>query len=97
MRLRLSQAPDLFHATQVIPLNVPQAANINTIHDVVPLLLPCTTLEDKKFFLSAVRYLCRKADHIVTVSESSKADIVALTGIPERGITNTYQAVTLSR
>src|SRR5215831_3605268 len=94
-RLRLSQAPDLFHATQMIPLKVPRAANIYTIHDVVPLRLPYTTLDDKKFFLSAVRYLCRTADHIVTVSESSKADIIALTGIPERRITNTYQAVTI--
>jgi glycosyltransferase involved in cell wall biosynthesis len=94
-RLRLSQAPDLFHATQVIPLKVPRAANIYTIHDVVPLLLPYSTLDDKKFFLSAVRYLCKNADHIVTVSESSKADIITLTGIPERRITNTYQTVTI--
>jgi glycosyltransferase involved in cell wall biosynthesis len=94
-QLRLSQAPDLFHATQVIPLKVPRAANIYTIHDVVPLLLPYSTLDDKKFFLSAVRYLCKKADHIVTVSESSKGDIITLTGIPERRITNTYQAVTI--
>jgi glycosyltransferase involved in cell wall biosynthesis len=94
-RLRLPQVPDLFHATQMIPLQVPQAANIYTIHDIVPLLMPYTTLDDKKFFLSAVRYLCSKADHIVTVSERSKADIVALTGIPERRITNTYQAVTI--
>jgi glycosyltransferase involved in cell wall biosynthesis len=79
----------------MVPLKVPQAANIYTIHDIVPLLMPYTTLDDKKFFLSAVRYLCKKADHIVTVSESSKADIIALTGISERRITNTYQAVTI--
>jgi glycosyltransferase involved in cell wall biosynthesis len=94
-RLRLPGSPDLFHATQMIPLKAPGAANIYTIHDIVPLLMPYTTLDDKKFFLSAVRYLCRVADHIVTVSESSKADIIALTGIPERRITNTYQAVTI--
>jgi len=94
-RLRLPQVPDLFHASQMVPLKVPRTPNIYTIHDLVPLLLPYTTLHDKKFFLSAVRYLCKKADHIVTVSESSKADIMALTGIPERRITNTYQAVTI--
>jgi glycosyltransferase involved in cell wall biosynthesis len=94
-RLKLPKSPDLFHATQMIPLKVPQAANIYTIHDIVPLRMPYTTLDDKKFFLSAVRYLCKKADHIVTVSESSKADIIALTGIPERRITNTYQAVSM--
>lgn len=52
---------------------------------------------NKKFFLSAVSYLCRNADHIVTVSESSKADIIALTGIPERRITNTYQTVSMPK
>jgi glycosyltransferase involved in cell wall biosynthesis len=96
-RLRLPQIPDLFHATQMIPLKVAQAANIYTIHDVVPLVMPNTTLDDKKFFLSAVRHLCMKADHIVTVSESSKADIMSLTGIPERRITNTYQSATVSK
>jgi glycosyltransferase involved in cell wall biosynthesis len=85
----------LFHATQVIPLRVPGAANIYTIHDIVPLLLPYTTLDDKKFFLTLVRHLCKTADHIVTVSESAKADIISLTGIPESRITNTYQAVTI--
>jgi len=96
-RLRLPQLPDLFHTTQMIPLKVPRAANIYTIHDIVPLRMPYTTLDDKKFFLSAVRYLCRKADHIVTVSESSKADIIALTGISEHRITNTYQAVSIPK
>ncbi len=94
-RVGVAERYDLFHATQVVPLRVPGAANIYTIHDIVPLRLPYTTLDDKKFFLSAVRYLCRTADHIVTVSESSKADIMSLTGIPESRITNTYQAVTI--
>jgi len=94
-RLRLPEKPDLFHATQMIPLKVPKAANIYTIHDLVPILLPYTTLDDKRFFLSAVRHLCKTADHIVTVSEKSKADIIALTGISESRITNTYQAVSI--
>jgi glycosyltransferase involved in cell wall biosynthesis len=57
--------------------------------------MPYTTLDDKRFFLSAVRHLCNTADHIVTVSEKSKADIVALTGMSEHRITNTYQAVSV--
>jgi glycosyltransferase involved in cell wall biosynthesis len=39
------------------------------------------------------RMLGRKADHIVTVSEASKRDIVNLLGVPEERVTNTYQAV----
>jgi len=95
-RLRIpGRGPDLFHATQMIPLRVAGAANIYTIHDLVPILLPYTTLDDKRFFLSAVRHLCKKADHIVTVSERSKADIIALTGMDEKRITNTFQAVSI--
>jgi glycosyltransferase involved in cell wall biosynthesis len=94
-RVNVPKDFSLFHATQLVPLRVPGAANIYTIHDIVPLLLPYTTLDDKKFFLSLVRHLCRTADHIVTVSESAKADIMSLTGIPESRITNTYQAVAI--
>lgn len=94
-RVNVSDDYSLFHATQVAPLRLPKSANIYTIHDIVPLILPYTTLDDKKFFLSLVRHLCSTADHIVTVSESAKADIVSLTGIPESRITNTYQAVTI--
>ena len=94
-RLRISDTPDLFHATQMIPLKVPKVPNIYTIHDLVPILLPYSTLDDKRFFLSAVRYLCKTADHIVTVSERSKADIMTLTGISEDRITNTYQGVSV--
>lgn len=94
-RVSVSDKYSLFHATQVVPLRLPGSANIYTIHDIVPLVLPYTTLDDKKFFLSLVRHLCETADHIVTVSESAKADIISLTGIPEKRITNTYQAVTI--
>lgn len=95
-RVRIpGRAPHLFHATQMVPLKVVGAANIYTIHDLVPILLPYSTLDDKRFFLSAVRHLCKKADHIVTVSEKSKADIIALTGIEEKRITNTFQAVSI--
>lgn len=91
----IDRSPDLFHATQMVPLRVAGAANVYTIHDLVPVLLPYTTLDDKRFFLSAVRHLCKAADHIITVSEKSKADIIALTGIEEGRITNTYQAVSI--
>ncbi|MBJ7442319.1 MAG: hypothetical protein JHD35_25330, partial [Sphingopyxis sp.] len=36
-RVGVAERYDLFHATQVVPLRVPGAANIYTIHDIVPL------------------------------------------------------------
>jgi glycosyltransferase involved in cell wall biosynthesis len=91
--LKLDTKPDLFHATQPIPLRVQGCPNIYTIHDLVPLRLPYATLDDKKYFLQLTRHLARTADHIVTVSEHSKRDIVELLKVPEDRVTNTYQSV----
>jgi glycosyltransferase involved in cell wall biosynthesis len=52
-------------------------------------------LDNKKLFLQLVRHLCRKADHIVTVSEFSRQEIIRFVGISEKRITNTYQSVHL--
>ncbi len=93
--VKLAKPPDLFHLTFPTPLRTRGCPNIYTIHDIVPLRLPQTTLDDKKVFLRIVRDLCRHADHIVTVSEFSKQDIVRFFGLPESRITNTYQSVEL--
>src|SRR5271165_5972745 len=93
--VKLCEAPSLFHMTFPTPLKTRGCPNIYTIHDIVPLRLPQTTLDNKKLFLELVRHLCRKADHIVTVSEFSRQDIIRFVGIPEKRITNTYQCVHL--
>ena len=91
--LRIKEQTDIFHATQAIPLRVPGAINVYTIHDIVPLRLPYTTLDNKKVFLKTLREVCRRADHIVTVSEHTRRDILSVVDIPESKITNTYQTV----
>lgn len=93
LRLKANTKADIFHATQPMPLRVAGCPNIYTIHDLVPLRLPYATLDTKKHFLRLVRHLARTADHIVTVSEHSKRDIVQLLDIPEYRVTNTYQTV----
>ena len=92
-RLRHSEQLDIFHATHAVPLYAPRAANIYTIHDIVPLRLPYTTRDNKKVFLETLREICRRADHVVTVSEHSRRDILSIVDIPEHKITNTYQSV----
>ncbi len=94
-QIRLPQTPSLFHLSYPTPLSVRNCPNIYTIHDIVPLRLPQATLDDKKFYLRLLRHLCAKADHIVTVSEFSRRDIIEFTGISEDRITNTYQSVHL--
>jgi glycosyltransferase involved in cell wall biosynthesis len=86
---------DLAHWTYPLPIEVKGAANIYTMHDLVPLRLPYTTLDNKRAYLKLVKQIASRADHIVTVSESSKRDIMELLGVPEDRITNTYQSVAL--
>jgi len=93
--VRVGPAPALMHWTYPMALRVPGARNIVTIHDLVPLRLPFTTLDNKRRHLRLVRALARQADHVVTVSEASRRDIVDLLGVPEDRVTNTYQAVTV--
>ncbi|MDZ4840769.1 MAG: glycosyltransferase family 1 protein [Hyphomicrobium aestuarii] len=95
LTVRLDSNASLFHATHATPLRIASMANIYTIHDIVPLRAPTLTLDNKKIFRATVTSLCRTADHIVTVSEFSRRDIIALTGIEENRITNTYQSVEL--
>lgn len=87
--------PDIMHWTYPLPIRLRNTKNIYTIHDLVPLRLPYTTLDNRKYYLSLIKSLLKRADHIVTVSESSKRDIVDIFGYPEEKITNTYQAVSI--
>ena len=95
-RVRVPTTPALFHATHPLPVQVQGCPNIVTIHDLVPLRLPYMTLDNKRYIFRLLQALVARADHIVTVSEYSRRDIMALFGVPEHRITNTYQAVTLS-
>ena len=93
--VRMPDKPDLVHWTYPIPLSVSDRPNIYTLHDVVPLRLPYTTLDHKRRYLQLLQQLDRKAAHFVTVSESSKRDLVELVGIAPERITNTYQSVSI--
>ena len=90
--LSFDTPPDILHCTYQMPLRAKRARNVYTIHDLVPLRLPYTTLDNKRFTYRLLRKIAAEADHIVTVSENSKRDIVQLLGVDERRVTNTYEA-----
>jgi glycosyltransferase involved in cell wall biosynthesis len=96
-KLNIDTPIDIFHATHLTPMMVPKARNICTIHDVIPVRLPRATRDNKKFFLNALRTVCREFDQIVTVSEQSKKDILSLCPISDEKITVTYQASAIPR
>jgi glycosyltransferase involved in cell wall biosynthesis len=94
-RITMPRKPDLCHWTYPLPVRVPGVPNIYTLHDLVPLRLPYTTLDRKAHYLRLVQWICHTADHIVTVSENSKRDIVELLRMDPERVTNTYEAVTI--
>ena len=95
VKLRLPETPALFHATHPLPIEVTGCPNIVTIHDLVPLRLPYMTLDNKRYFYRLIKNHLQRADHIVTVSEYSRQDIISLFGVPEKRISNSYQAVSI--
>lgn len=91
--MKFEVQPDLLHCTYPLPVTAKGALNIYTIHDLVPLRLPYLTEDDKRYHYKMLRSLVKRADHIVTVSETSRADIIRVLGVEEARVTNTYQAV----
>jgi glycosyltransferase involved in cell wall biosynthesis len=85
--------PDILHCTYQLPLRSKSACNIYTIHDLVPLRLPFATLDNKRQMFRLLKKIAAEADHIVTVSENSKRDIIEFLQVDEKRVTNTYQAV----
>lgn len=90
-----SPAPSVAHWTTLMPVHARNAPNIYTIHDLIPLRLPHTTLNNKPLFLDMCREVARRADHIAVVSEATRQDVIRMLGVPEDRVTNTYQAVSL--
>src|SRR5216684_685188 len=81
---------DLLHAQYLLPHHL-RCRTVLTVHDVIYERFP-------EFFTKAdlyrnkigVPWSCRRADHIITVSESSKRDLVELYGLNPERITVTY-------
>jgi glycosyltransferase involved in cell wall biosynthesis len=92
MTVRMPNPPAIMHWTYPVPVRLAGARNIYTLHDLVPLRLPRASLEDKRYYDKLVRACVAQADHIVTVSEKSRTDIIELMQADPARITNCYQA-----
>jgi glycosyltransferase involved in cell wall biosynthesis len=96
MTVRIPDPPAIMHWTYPLPIRLAGARNIYTLHDLVPLRLPRASLEDKRYYDRLVRACVAQADHIVTVSEKSRSDIIDLMQADPERITNCYQASDMS-
>lgn len=87
--------PDVMHWTTPLPIHARGVANICTFHDLIPLRLPHTTMDNKEVYMDLCREAVKRADHIAVVSETTRQDVERILGVPSDRITNTYQAVQL--
>ena len=85
-------APDVMHWTYPMPLLARGPINLCTIHDLIPLKLPHTTLDDRKRFFDLCQRVVKTADHILTVSETTRDDVISMLGVEPDRVTNTWQA-----
>ena len=92
MPVSIPNPPAIMHWTYPLPVLLQGARNVYTLHDLVPLRMPYTTLDNKRAYLRLVRGCLRWGDHVCTVSEASRRDIMDLFGAPGDRVTNTYQS-----
>ncbi|MGJ8664160.1 MAG: glycosyltransferase, partial [Marinicella sp.] len=91
-KIKPKTTPDIFHLTTPWPVQVPGAKTVVTIHDLIPLKVPFTTLDLKAHFYELFKWAAHSADLILSVSEHTKQDIMEIYGIPEEKIKVTYQS-----
>ena len=90
-----TKPPNAVHWTSTVPIFARKTVNIHTIHDIIPARLPFSTTENKSDYVSLIRGLYDRTDHIVTVSETTTRDLIETFGFSESKITTTYQSVSL--
>ena len=97
LTIRVANPPDIMHWTYPVPIRMLGTRNVYTLHDLVPLKLPYATLDRKRLYYRMIQAIVRDADHVCTVSESSRGDVIAQFGIAGDRITNTYQSVSTTQ
>lgn len=87
---------DLYHGlSHEIPVGIEKTniKSVVTIHDLIFEKYPKQySLIDRTIYGKKFRYACMHADHIISVSEQTKSDIIEQYGIPPEKITTTYQS-----
>jgi glycosyltransferase involved in cell wall biosynthesis len=91
--VRLAEPPALAHFTCPMPITIRGARHLTTIHDLIPLLIPGSIGTGRAYLKRLFAWTVRQSDHIVTVSEHSRQNIITLLGVHPDKVTNTYQSI----
>ncbi|HMK73927.1 MAG TPA: amidohydrolase family protein, partial [Myxococcaceae bacterium] len=92
-RLLRRLRPDLAHFQHALPLGLP-GRSVVTVHDLSFETDPAAMGRlDRLVFRTVVPRAVRAADHVLTVSERTRRDVIARYGIPEEKVTVTPNGV----
>ncbi|WP_081261082.1 glycosyltransferase family 4 protein [Sphingobium yanoikuyae] len=83
----------LVHWSLPLPVRVDGWVNIYTVHDVIPITHPELTPMDAERHGKLLDIVMRQADHIVTVSDHARHEIIRVTGYPADRVTNCGVAI----
>lgn len=86
-------APQVMHWTCPLPLSAKGVPNILTVHDIIPLTLPHATGEAKHSYYKLIDAACHRADHILSVSETTRDDLIKFFPDLQNKISVTYQPI----
>jgi glycosyltransferase involved in cell wall biosynthesis len=83
----------LYHATEHLLMPLRRTPTVLTVHDLIYELFPQHHKRLNRWYLKlAMPLYCRRADEIITISQSSKRDVLRCYGVPEDKITVVYEA-----
>ena len=91
LELELPSPCAVAHWTGPLAIKVRGAPNIYTIHDLIPLQFPYFVIDRGGRVVQLHKEIARQADHIITVSQASKQQIVDLLDVQQDRVSVTYQ------
>ncbi len=84
---------DLFHATEHLLLPLRSIPTVLTVHDLIFRHLPAHHKPLNRWYLNLTMPLyCRRATHVIAISEHTKRDLIAAYGLAPGRITVVYEA-----
>jgi glycosyltransferase involved in cell wall biosynthesis len=83
---------DLLHSPDFIPPFVRNFQSIITVHDLAFLRFPHFVTEESAHHYGQIDQAVRRTDHIIAVSESTRADLVNMLGVDEHKVTVIHEA-----
>ena len=90
LQLKIDNPPDVMHWTYPLPIIIKGIPNVYTIHDLGPLKLPYTTLDNKQYYYQLIKGCIANSSRICTVAHKSLLDIKAIFAESSKKIINTY-------